>query len=54
MDVPKSAVDINPRIHMNGDSRFINGVVSSDAGIIILLNVDTFIIEENIDMVSGF
>lgn len=52
IDVPVSSLDFNPKIHMNGDSQFISGVVSRDDGIIIFLNVDTFISDEKLDIAS--
>lgn len=53
IDVPHSLLDMNLNVHINGDSRFINGVVSRENEIIIILNVDTFITEDELDLVSG-
>ena len=54
IDVPESTIDLNPKIRMNGDSRFISGVVTSSEQLIIILNVDKFITEEQFDMAAGF
>ena len=54
IDVPESTIDSKPKISMNGDSRFISGVVTSREELIIILNVEKFITEEQFDMAAGF
>ncbi len=54
IDVPKSSININMKVNLNGDSRFISGVVTHDNGLIIILNVEKFITDEQFDMAAGF
>ncbi|HHJ35729.1 MAG TPA: purine-binding chemotaxis protein CheW [Gammaproteobacteria bacterium] len=54
IDVEKSAVDLSPKIKLNNDSRFISGVVSHSDGLVIILNVDKFLSDDELDMVAGF
>ncbi len=54
IDVPKSSINVNMKVNLNGDTRFISGVVTHANGLIIILNVEKFIIEEQFDMVAGF
>ncbi len=54
IDVTKSSIDVNLKINMSGDSRYINGVVTRAHGLIIILNVEKFIAEEQFDMAAGY
>jgi purine-binding chemotaxis protein CheW len=54
IDVPKSSINVNMKVNLNGDTRFISGVVTHANGLIIILNVEKFITEEQFDMVAGF
>jgi len=53
IDVEKSAIDLNPKIKVNGDSMYIHGVVTHSDDLIIILNVDEFLDEGELSMVSG-
>jgi purine-binding chemotaxis protein CheW len=53
IDVKESAIDLNPKIKVNGDSMYINGVVSHLDNLIIILNVKEFLDEGELGMVSG-
>ena len=54
IDVPESSIDVNLKVNLSGDSRYISGVVTNADGLIIILNVEKFITEEQLDMVAGF
>ena len=54
IDVPESVIDSKSKIRINGDSRFISGVVTNSDELIIIMNIDKFIIEEQFDMAAGF
>ena len=54
MDLPASAIDANPKLNAREDAHYISGVISHDAGLIIILNVDRFISDQHADMVVGF
>jgi purine-binding chemotaxis protein CheW len=47
VDLPVSAIDANPRVHPRKDSRYINGVISHADELIIILNIDSFQMDEN-------
>jgi purine-binding chemotaxis protein CheW len=53
IDLPESSIDLNPKLKVNKDSKYINGVVTHSGGLIIILNAERFITEEQLDMVSG-
>lgn len=46
VDLPVSAIDANPRMNPRDDSRYINGVISHEDGLIIILNIDSFNTDE--------
>ncbi len=54
IDVPESVIDSKPKVRINGDTRFISGVVTSSDELIIILNVGKYITEEQPDMAAGF
>ncbi len=54
VDLPMSAIDANPKMNNNQGTRYINGVVSQNDGLIIILNVDRFMGEDDEEMVVGF
>lgn len=54
IDIPKSIINVNMKVNLTGDSRFISGVVSHESGLIIILNIEKFITDEQFDMVAGF
>ncbi len=54
IDVTKLSIDVNLKINISGDSRYINGIVTHAHGLIIILNVEKFIAEEQFDMAAGF
>ena len=54
IDVQESSIDTNLKVNLSGDSRYISGVVTRVDGLIIILNVEKFIAEEQLDMVAGF
>jgi len=43
IDVPRSGIDSNPKMNARDDSPYVSGVVSDKRGLIILLNVESFI-----------
>jgi purine-binding chemotaxis protein CheW len=53
IDLPESSIDLNPKLKVNKDSKYINGVVTHPGGLIIILSAERFITEEQFDMVSG-
>ncbi len=54
MDLPASAMDANPKLNAREEAHYINGVISHEGGLIIILSVDRFIASENCDMAVGF
>ena len=54
IDITKSSIDVNLKINLSGDSRYINGVVTHAHGLIIILNIEKFIAEEQFDQAAGF
>lgn len=54
IDMPESAINANPTLNAVDETRYVNGVISSPDKLIIMLNVDKFITEEPVEMVSGF
>ncbi len=46
IDVEEGSIDLNPKIKVNGDSVYIRGVVTNLDGLVIILNVETFLEEE--------
>lgn len=54
IDVPKSSINVNMKVNLSGDSRFISGVVTHANGLIIILNIEKFITDEQFDMVASF
>ncbi len=54
IDIPKSSINVNMKVSLNGDPRYISGVVTHANGLIIILNIEKFITEEQFDMVAGF
>jgi len=55
IDVEKGSIDLNPKIKVHGDSRYISGVITHPEGIVIILNVEEFLTEDDLgmDMASG-
>lgn len=53
IDLPESSIDLNPKLKVNKDSKYINGVVTHPGGLIIILSAERFITEEQLDMASG-
>lgn len=53
IDLPESSIDLNPKLKVNKDSKYISGVVTHPGGLIIILSAERFIREEQFDMVSG-
>lgn len=43
LDLPESRIDLNPKLKVNSDSKYINGVVTHPGGLIIILNAEKFI-----------
>ena len=54
IDVEESLIDLNPKIKINSDSMYIDGVVTHSDDLVIILNVAEFLAEERLDVVSGF
>jgi len=54
IDVHKTAIDGTLKVNMNGDAKYISGVVPHADGLIIILNVEKFTLDESMEMVSGF
>ncbi|PCI08084.1 MAG: chemotaxis protein CheW [Gammaproteobacteria bacterium] len=54
IDVPKTSIDINPRLQMSEGSRFISGVVLHSTGLVIIIDVDAFLVDDQMAMASGF
>ena len=52
IDVPRSKVDSNPKMNARDDSPYISGVVTDEKGLIILLKVESFITDDNLDAVA--
>ena len=52
IDLPESSIDSNPKLNTSNDARFIDGVVSHGDDLIIILNVERFIIDEQYAMAS--
>ena len=53
VDLPKSAIDINPKLNVREGSEYIKGVVTTDEGLIIILSVNSLFGQE-LAMASGF
>lgn len=53
IDLPASAIDANPRMHPRDDSRYINGVISHAGGLIIILDIDSFTVDETAEAAVG-
>jgi purine-binding chemotaxis protein CheW len=53
IDLPRSAIDINPKINVREGSEYIKGVVTTEEGLIIILNIDSFFYSETA-MAVGF
>ena len=54
IDVPKSAIVAGPHVSAREDSPFVEGVVSNQHSLIIILNVDRLIADDTLDMAAGF
>ena len=39
IEIPKSSIDLNPRLNISCNSRFISGVVSRDSELIIIIDI---------------
>lgn len=54
VDLPVSAIENNPKMNVQDDSRYISGVISHEGGLIIIVNVDWFITDEQHGIAAGF
>ncbi len=55
IDLPASAIDINPKINSHEGEKYIRGVVSSQSGLIIILDIERFLgCEQNTALAMGF
>lgn len=54
IDLPESAVNINPKINAREDSKYIRGVVTQKDALIIMLNVDKIFTDETYENAAGF
>lgn len=53
VDLPRSSIDINPKMNVREGSEYIEGVVTTDEGLIIVLGVGSLFFNETA-MASGF
>ena len=54
IDVPISRIENSPNLSVRDDAHYVEGVVSHEGKLIILLNVDRLITDGRVDKVAGF
>lgn len=54
IDLPGTAIDLNPKLKTYQESRYVDGVVSYPDGLIIILNAEKFITDDQYAMAAGF